>query len=195
MTKIWCHCQKQFCFFTSSLLQFFDPLCSFLFLVILNLSLNCFQFKRILLSAMAMAMSIYRTLCVLVSLTISLQEMLIAFDNEIRFQSIRFQKTWNRISENMKSDFRNHFSEIRLQTSMLEMSLANRFKNLYRGQLFIFCLRRRRRFFYLKISLLEMLIAVGNEHLKTDTHTHKNKSCLSKSMQQCKSMQINATMQ
>ena len=49
---------------------------------------------------------------------------------------------------------------------MLEMSLANRFKNLYRGQLFIFCLRRRRRFFYLKISLLEMLIAVGNEHLK-----------------------------
>ena len=49
---------------------------------------------------------------------------------------------------------------------LLEMSLANRFKNLYRGQLFIFCLRRRRRFFYLKISLLEMLIAVGNEHLK-----------------------------
>ena len=42
------------------------------------------------------------------------------------------------------------------------MSLANRFKNLYRGQLFIFCLF----FFYLKISLLEMLIAVGNEHLK-----------------------------
>ena len=51
---------------------------------------------------------------------------------------------------------------------MLEMSLANRFKNLYRGQLFIFCLRRRRRFFYLKISLLEMLIAVGNEHLKKE---------------------------
>ena len=72
----------------------------------------------------------------------------------------------HQISENMKSYFRNHFSEIRLQTSMLEMSLANRFKNLYRGQLFIFCLRRRRRFFYLKISLLEMLIAVGNEHLK-----------------------------
>ena len=36
---------------SSSLLQFFDPLCSFLFLVILNLSLNCFQFKRILLSS------------------------------------------------------------------------------------------------------------------------------------------------
>ena len=69
----------------------------------------------------------------------------------------------HQISENMKSYFRNHFSEIRLQTSMLEMSLANRFKNLYRGQLFIFCLRRR---FFLKISLLEMLIAVGNEHLK-----------------------------
>ena len=41
----------RFRFFTSSLLQFFDPLCSFLFLVILNLSLNCFQFKRILLSS------------------------------------------------------------------------------------------------------------------------------------------------
>ena len=32
-------------------------------------------------SAMAMAMSIYRTLCVLVFLKISLQEMLIAFGN------------------------------------------------------------------------------------------------------------------
>merc|ERR1711910_130437 len=31
--------------------NFFDPLCSFLLLVILNLSLNCFQFKRILLSS------------------------------------------------------------------------------------------------------------------------------------------------
>ena len=39
---------------------------------------------------------------------------------------------------------------------MLEMSLANRFKNLYRGQLFNFCLRFS---FFLKISLLEMLIA------------------------------------
>ena len=37
-------------------------------------------------SAMAMAMSIYRTLCVLVFLKISLQEMLIAFGNDIRFQ-------------------------------------------------------------------------------------------------------------
>ena len=81
----------------------------------------------------------------------------------------------HQISENMKSYFRNHFSEIRLQTSMLEMSLANRFKNLYRGQLFIFCLRRRRRFFYLKISLLEMLIAVGNEHLKIRKNEKKNK--------------------
>ena len=67
-------------------------------------------------SAMALAMSIYRTLCVLVStsvplfffffLKISLLEMLIAF-----------------------------------QTWLLEMSLTNRFKNLYRGQLFKFCLR------------------------------------------------------
>ena len=93
-------------------------------------------------SAMVMAMSIYRTLCVLVFLLkISLLEMLIAVGNQI-LEII--------------------FSEIRLWTSMLEMSLANRFKNLYRGQLFIFCLF----FFLLKISLLEMLIAVGNEHLK-----------------------------
>ena len=63
-------------------------------------------------SAMAMAMSIYRTLCVLVFFL--------------------------------------------LKISLLEMSLANRFKNLYRGQLFNFCL--------LKISLLEMLIAFGNKH-------------------------------
>ena len=45
------------------------------------------------------------------------------------------------------------------------MSLANRFKNLYRGQLFNFCLLLR--FFFLKISLLEILIAFGHEHLKT----------------------------
>ena len=43
------------------------------------------------------------------------------------------------------------------------MSLAKRFKNLYRGQLFNFG-----PFFLLKISLLEMLIAVGNEHLKKE---------------------------
>ena len=41
------------------------------------------------------------------------------------------------------------------------MSQANRFKNLYREQIWIFCLR-----FFLKSSLLEMLIAFGNEHLK-----------------------------
>ena len=50
-----------------------------------------------------------------------------------------------------------------LASEQKEMSLANRFKNFYRGQLFNFCFRR---FFPLKISLLEMLIAVGNEHLK-----------------------------
>ena len=45
---------------------------------------------------------------------------------------------------------------------LLAMSLANRFKNLYRGQLFNFCLLLLR-FFPLKISLLEMLIAFGND--------------------------------
>ena len=54
---------------------------------------------------MAMAMSIYRTLCVLVFLKISLLEMLIAFGNDIRFQKSRFQK----------SDFRNQISEIKFQ--------------------------------------------------------------------------------
>ena len=43
------------------------------------------------------------------------------------------------------------------------MSLANRLKNLYQGQLFNLCLRF---FLLLKISLLEMIIAFGNEHLK-----------------------------
>ena len=79
---------------------------------------------------------------------------------KIRFRTSDFR---NKISKNMKSDFRNIFSEIRFQTSLLEMSLANRFKNFYRGQLFNFCFRPR---FFLKISLLEMLIAFGNEHLK-----------------------------
>ena len=46
------------------------------------------------------------------------------------------------------------------------MSLAiNRFKNRYREQLFNFCLLLLR--FFLKISLLEMLIAFGNEHLNS----------------------------
>ena len=49
---------------------------------------------------------------------------------------------------------------------LLAMSLANRFKDLYQGQLFNFWSSA----FFLKISLLEMLIAVGNEHLKKVTH-------------------------
>ena len=87
---------------------------------------------------------------------------------KIRFRTSDFR---NKISKNMKSDFRNIFSEIRFQTSLLEMSLANRFKNFYRGQLFNFCLR----FFSLKISLLEMLIAFGNEHLKRKKTKKKQK--------------------
>ena len=50
----------------------------------------------------------------------------------------------------IKSDFRHQISEIkfrkqksffRFQTSLLELYLGSRFKNLYREQLFIFCLR------------------------------------------------------
>ena len=56
---------------------------------------NAILFDPWIFSAMAMAMSIYRTLCVLVFLKISLLEMLIVFGN--RFQS---------------SDFRNQTSHI-----------------------------------------------------------------------------------
>ena len=92
-------------------------------------------------SAMAMAMSIYRTLCVLVFLKISLLEMLIAFGNEHLIQIF----TKSRILDLQKT-------EIRFQTSLQEMSLVNRFKNFYQEQLFKnfyqeqlfnFCLRRR----------------------------------------------------
>ena len=75
--------------------------------------------------------------------------------SEVKISEIKFQKT------------KIIFSEIRFLTWLLQMSLANRFKNLYRGQLFNFCLLLLLRFFFfLKISLLEMLIAFGNEHLK-----------------------------
>ena len=60
-------------------------------------------------SVMAMAMSIYRTLCVLVFLKISLLEMLIAVGNEIRFQSSDFRKHEIRFQ---KSFFRNQTSDI-----------------------------------------------------------------------------------
>ena len=66
-----------------------------------------------------------------------LMTSLIAFDNEHLYQT---------------SDFRNNMSEMILRTLLPEMSLANRFKNLYRGKLFLFCL---------KISPLEMHIAFG----------------------------------
>ena len=54
---------------------------------------------------MAMAMSIYRTLCVLVFLKISLLEMLIAFGNE-------------------HLDFFNFFPSFFLKISLLEMIIA-----------------------------------------------------------------------
>ena len=57
---------------------------------------------------------------------------------------------------------------------LLAMSLANRFKDLYRGQLFN--LWSSSAFFPLKISLLEMLIAFGNEHLKIMLHIQESSS-------------------
>ena len=58
--------------------------------------------------------------------------------------------------------------DIRFQKSLLEMSLANRFKNLYREQHFIFCLNR---FPPQKISLIEMFIAFCKDFLQSITLT------------------------
>ena len=46
---------------------------------------------------------------------------------------------WSSLDSDLTQKY--FFSEIRFQTLLLEMSLADRFKNFYRGQLFIFCLR------------------------------------------------------
>ena len=70
-----------------------------------------FDFGRKFLSfsAMAMAMSIYETLGVLVFPKISLPEMLFAFGNDIRFQRSIFQI----------QDLRNQISQIRFQKTKI----------------------------------------------------------------------------
>ena len=98
-------------FFNSSILCAAFCFSSFLIwaLIAFNSRESFFLPNPWIISAMVMAMSIYRTLCVLVSLTISLQEMLIAFDNEIRFQSSDFRKHEIIFQ---KSFFRNQTSDI-----------------------------------------------------------------------------------
>ena len=119
----------------------------------LRITKNCIEFSWILglldnLPILFISFSSISLLWMLIS-SIDFQNPI----SEIIFLTLDFQK----------SDIRNWISEIKFRKSLLEVSITDRFKNLYRGQLFIFCLRF---FSLLKNSLLEMLIAFGNEHQK-----------------------------